>query len=91
MGVHRRHVRHPGPLPFVPLTTGLVAIAARTADGAVAIAWGRILDEEEVMIRMRRWRENGWSPGGVLEQVWITEWRLFGLILLLRRKEYEAR
>jgi len=43
------------------------------------------------MIRMRRWRENGWNPDGALERVWITEWRLFGLILLLRRKEYEAR
>ena len=83
MGVHRCHVRHPGPL--------LVVIAARTAEGAVAIAWGNVQDEEEVMIRMRRWHKLGRDPDGNYQEVHITEWRLFGLILLLRKEEYRDR
>lgn len=43
------------------------------------------------MIRMRRWHELGYDPDGSYQEVHITEWRLFGLILLLRKEEYRDR
>ena len=69
----------------------MVAVAARRANGAVAGTRGNVQDEEEVMIRMRRWHKFGQDPDGSYQEVHITEWRLFGLILLLRKEEYRDR